>query len=406
MKNSTKKAAMGFIFITLLIDITGWGIILPVVPKLIKELIHGDISEAAQYGGWLGFAYAFTQFIFSPLVGNLSDRYGRRPVILISLLGFTADYIFLALAPSIRWLFAGRIIAGLTGASISTASAYIADISTDKNRAKNFGMIGAALGMGFIIGPVIGGLLGHYGARIPFYAAAGLCFLNFLYGYFILPESLDKNKRRPFDWKRANPVGSLRFLGKHSEISGLIIALALIYIGIHAVQSNWHFFTIYQFGWDERMIGISLGVLGLLLGLVQGVLIRWTTPQLGEYKSIYYGLICYSIGLFLFAFAYQGWMMFVFLIIYSLGGICGPSLQSVITKHIPSNEQGELQGALTSLVSATSIIGPPVMTNLFYYFTHEKAPFEFSGAPFLLASILMFVSVIIIFFVFEQKNRK
>lgn len=397
---------MGFIFITLLIDITGWGIILPVVPKLIKELIHGDISEAAQYGGWLGFAYAFTQFIFSPLVGNLSDRYGRRPVILISLLGFTADYIFLALAPSIRWLFAGRIIAGLTGASISTASAYIADISTDKNRAKNFGMIGAALGMGFIIGPVIGGLLGHYGARIPFYAAAGLCFLNFLYGYFILPESLDKNKRRPFDWKRANPVGSLRFLGKHSEISGLIIALALIYIGIHAVQSNWHFFTIYQFGWDERMIGISLGVLGLLLGLVQGVLIRWTTPQLGEYKSIYYGLICYSIGLFLFAFAYQGWMMFVFLIIYSLGGICGPSLQSVITKHIPSNEQGELQGALTSLVSATSIIGPPVMTNLFYYFTHEKAPFEFSGAPFLLASILMFVSVIIIFFVFEQKNRK
>lgn len=397
---------MGFIFITLLIDITGWGIILPVVPKLIKELIHGDISEAAQYGGWLGFAYAFTQFIFSPLVGNLSDRYGRRPVILISLLGFTADYIFLALAPSIRWLFAGRIIAGLTGASISTASAYIADISTDKNRAKNFGMIGAALGMGFIIGPVIGGLLGHYGARIPFYAAAGLCFLNFLYGYFILPESLDKNKRRPFDWKRANPVGSLRFLGKHSEISGLIIALALIYIGIHAVQSNWHFFTIYQFGWDERMIGISLGVLGLLLGLVQGVLIRWTTPQLGEYKSIYYGLICYSIGLFLFAFAYQGWMMFVFLIIYSLGGICGPSLQSVITKHIPSNEQGELQGALTSLVSATSIIGPPVMTNLFYYFTHEKAPFEFSGSPFLLASILMFVSVIIIFFVFEQKNRK
>lgn len=397
---------MGFIFITLLIDITGWGIILPVVPKLIKELIHGDISEAAQYGGWLGFAYAFTQFIFSPLVGNLSDRYGRRPVILISLLGFTADYIFLALAPSIRWLFAGRIIAGLTGASISTASAYIADISTDKNRAKNFGMIGAALGMGFIIGPVIGGLLGHYGARIPFYAAAGLCFLNFLYGYFILPESLDKNKRRPFDWKRANPVGSLRFLGKHSEISGLIIALTLIYIGVHAVQSNWHFFTIYQFGWDERMIGISLGVLGLLLGLVQGVLIRWTTPQLGEYKSIYYGLICYSIGLFLFAFAYQGWMMFVFLIIYSLGGICGPSLQSVITKHIPSNEQGELQGALTSLVSATSIIGPPVMTNLFYYFTHEKAPFEFSGAPFLLASILMFVSVIIIFFVFEQKNRK
>ncbi|WP_336960350.1 TCR/Tet family MFS transporter [Chryseobacterium contaminans] len=405
MKNSTKKTAIGFIFVTLLIDITGWGIILPIVPKLIKELIHGDISEAAQYGGWLGFTYAFTQFIFSPLIGNLSDRYGRRPVILISLLGFAVDYIFLALASSIGWLFLGRIIAGLTGASISTASAYIADISTDEDRAKNFGMIGAALGMGLIIGPVIGGLLGHYGARVPFYAAAGLCFFNFLYGYFILPESLNENKRRPFDWKRANPVGSFIFLGKNHNISGLIIALVLIYIGIHAVQSNWHFFTMYQFGWNERMVGISLGVLGLLLGLVQGVLIRWTTPKLGEEKSIYYGLICYAVGLLLFAFATQGWMMFAFLIPYSLGGICGPALQSVITKNIPSNEQGELQGALTSLVSATSIIGPPIMTNLFYYFTHNEAPFRFSGAPFFLASVLIVLSAIIVYFVFQRKNK-
>ncbi|OCA79921.1 tetracycline resistance MFS efflux pump [Chryseobacterium contaminans] len=405
MKNSTKKAATGFIFITLLIDITGWGIILPVVPKLIKELIHGDISQAAQYGGWLGFAYAFTQFIFSPVVGNLSDRYGRRPVILISLFGFAADYIFMALAPSIGWLFLGRIIAGLTGASISTASAYIADISTHEDRAKNFGMIGAALGLGFIIGPVMGGLLGHYGARIPFYAAAGLCLLNFLYGYFILPESLDQSKRRPFEWKRANPIGSLLFLKKYREISGLIIALILVYIGIHAVQSNWHFFTMYQFGWNERMVGISLGVLGLLLGLVQGILIRWTTPKLGEEKSIYYGLICYAAGLLLFAFATQGWMMFAFLIPYSLGGICGPALQSVITKNIPSNEQGELQGALTSLVSATSIIGPPIMTNLFYYFTHSEAPFRFSGAPFFLASVLIVISAIIVYFVFQRKNK-
>lgn len=261
MKNSTKKAAIGFIFVTLLIDITGWGIILPVVPKLIKELIHSNINEAAQYGGWLSFAYAFTQFIFSPVMGNLSDQYGRRPIILFSLFGFAIDYIFLALAPTIGWLFLGRVIAGLTGASISTASAYIADISTDKDRAKNFGMIGAALGLGFIIGPVIGGLLGHYGARIPFYAAACLCLLNFLYGYFILPESLDKDKRRKFDWKRASPIGSLIFLKKHPQISGLIVSLILVYISIHAVQSNWHFFTIYKFGWTERMVGISLGVL-------------------------------------------------------------------------------------------------------------------------------------------------
>ena len=404
MKNSTKKAAIGFIFVTLLIDITGWGIILPVIPKLIKELIHGDISEAAQYGGWLGFAYAFTQFIFSPVVGNLSDRYGRRPIILISLFGFAVDYIFLALAPSIGWLFLGRIIAGFTGASISTASAYITDISTDKDRAKNFGMIGAALGMGFIIGPVIGGLLGHYGSRIPFYAAACLCILNFLYGYFILPESLDKEKRRKFEWKRANPIGSLQFLSNHHEISGLVIVLILIYIGIHAVQSNWHFFTMYTFGWTERMVGISLGVLGLLLGLVQGILIRWTTPKLGEHKSIVYGLIGYAVGLSLFAFATQEWMMFIFLIPYSLGGICGPALQSVITKNIPSNEQGELQGALTSLVSATSILGPPIMTNLFYYFTHDEMPFKFPGAPFLFASILMIISVIILHFVFRRKK--
>jgi DHA1 family tetracycline resistance protein-like MFS transporter len=310
----------------------------------------------------------------------------------------------LALAPTILWLFVGRIIAGITGASVTTASAYIADISTDKDRAKNFGLIGAAFGLGFIIGPVLGGILGHYGARVPFYAAAGLCLLNFLYGYFILPESLDKDKRREFSWKRANPVGSFRFLGKHPEISGLIFALILIYIAGHAVQSNWSFFTMYEFDWTERMVGISLGVVGLLVGLVQGVLIRWTTPKLGEQKSIYYGLILYAIGLLLFSFASQGWMMFVFLVPYCLGGICGPALQSVITKSVPSNEQGELQGALTSLMSATSIIGPPVMTNLFYFFTHEEAPFKFSGAPFFLAFLLMSVSVLITYYAF-QKNK-
>jgi DHA1 family tetracycline resistance protein-like MFS transporter len=229
MENSRKKA-IGFIFITLLIDITCWGIIIPVVPKLIEELIHSDISEAAKYGGWLGFAYTFTHIHLFSVVGNLSDKYGRRPIILISLFGFAVDYIFLALAPTIGCLFLGRVIAGLTGsASFTTASAYIADISTDEDRAKNFGLIGACICLGFIIGPVIGGLLGHYGARVPFYAAAGLCMLNFLYGYFILPESLDKEKRRAFEWKRANPIGSFKFLGKHPEISGLIVALILIY---------------------------------------------------------------------------------------------------------------------------------------------------------------------------------
>lgn len=405
MKNTTQKAAISFIFITLLIDIIGWGIILPVVPQLIKELTHSDISQAATYGGWLSFAYAFTQFVFAPVVGNLSDKYGRRPIILISLFGFAVDYIFLALAPSVGWLFLGRVIAGVTGASISTATAYIADISTDENRAKNFGMIGAAFGLGFVIGPVLGGFLGHYGARVPFYVAAALCLLNFLYGYFVLPESLDKDKRRAFNWKRANPVGSLKFLGRHREISSLVVAMLLTYIGLNAVQSNWHFFTMYEFGWNERMVGISLGLLGLLLGLVQAVLIRWTIPKFGEKKNMYYGLFFYAMGLLLFAFAQQGWMMFAFLVPYSLGGMCGPALQSVITKNIPPNEQGELQGALTSLVSATSIVGPPVMTNLFYYFTHDAAPFQFSGAPFLLGSILMFVSLLFVYYNFRRKPK-
>lgn len=404
MKKTGKKAAIGFIFITLLIDITGWGIILPVVPKLIGELINNDLSEAAKYGGWLGFAYAITQFVFAPIVGNLSDKYGRRPIILISLFGFAIDYVLLALAPSIGWLFFGRIIAGLTGASISTASAYIADISTDEDRTKNFGLIGAAFGLGFIIGPVIGGLLGHYGARVPFYFAAILCLVNFLYGLLILPESLEKDKRRSFSWKRANPIGTVNFLRKQSKISNLIIALMLVYVALHAVQSNWHFFTMYKFNWTERTVGLSLGLLGLLLGLVQGILMRWTTPKLGEHKSVYFGLLFYALGLMLFAFTNQGWMMFVFLVPYSFGGICGPALQSIISKNVPANEQGELQGALSSLVSVTAILGPPIMTNLFYYFTHDKAPFQFSGAPFFLASILMFISAIIIYFAFRQKR--
>ncbi|MEC4114782.1 TCR/Tet family MFS transporter [Myroides pelagicus] len=405
MKNKTKKAAIGFIFITLVIDIIGWGIILPVIPKLIEQLIDGDINQAATYGGWLGFAYAFTQFIFAPLVGNLSDQFGRRPILLLSLMGFSIDYLFLAFAPSITWLFLGRVIAGLTGASISTASAYIADISTDENRTKNFGMIGAAFGIGFIIGPVLGGLLGHYGPRIPFYAAAGLCLLNFLYGYFILPESLDKDKCRSFQWKRANPIGSIKFLLKYPKISHLIVALTLVYIGLHAVQSNWHFYVMYKFDWSEALVGLSLGLLGLLLGLVQGGLIRWTTPRLGDYKSIYLGLLCYAIGLLLFAFADQGWMMFVFLLPYSLGGICGPSLQGVISKQVPVSEQGELQGALTSLMSATSIIGPPLMTNLFYYYSSSDAPVEFSGAPYLLAAVLMLISVAIVYRQYQNKQH-
>lgn len=403
MKKSKKQAAIGFIFITMLIDITGWGIIIPVIPKLIKELIHADISEAAKIGGWLTFAYSITQFVFAPLIGSLSDKFGRRPIILISLFGFSLDYLFLALAPTIGWLFLGRIIAGITGASITTASAYIADVSTDENRAKNFGMIGAAFGLGFIIGPVIGGLLGQYGSRIPFYAAGILCMVNFLYGYFVLPESLDKDKRREFDWKRANPVGALLSLKKYPKLIGLISSMFILYVASHAVQSNWSFYTIFRFNWDEKMIGISLGIVGLLVSIVQGGLIRYTSPRLGNEKSIYVGMILYTISMVLFAFASESWMMFLFLIPYCLAGIAGPALQAVVSAEVLPTEQGEIQGTLTSLMSASAIIGPPLMSTIFYYFTHKEAPFLFPGAPFILGAVLMLVATIIAFYSFKKR---
>jgi len=390
-----RKPAMGFIFATLIIDITGLGIIIPVFPKLIQELTGGTLSEASSYGGWLLFSFAIMQFLFSPVLGNLSDQYGRRPILLISLFGFAIDYLFLAFAPTIVWLFVGRLIAGVMGASITTATAYIADISTPENRAQNFGLVGAAFGLGFIIGPVIGGLLGQFGSRVPFIAAAGLTFLNFLYGYFILPESLAKENRRKFDFKRANPIGSLMQLRKYPVISGLIGCLMLIYIASQAVQSTWSFFTMEQFSWTEKAVGYSLGFVGLMVAIVQGGLIRYINPKLGPKRSVYVGMVLYIIGLAFFAFAYKGWMMYAALIPYCLGGISGPALQGIMSGQVPPNEQGELQGALTSLISLTSIIGPLLMTGTFAYFTRPEAIVYFPGAAFLVGAVFALASLIV-----------
>lgn len=391
---TSRKAALSFIFITLLIDIMGWGLIIPVMADLIAQLKGIPINEASTYGALLLSVFAITQFVFSPIIGNLSDKYGRRPVLLLSLLGFGIDYIVLALAPAYSWLFIGRVIAGITGASFTTATAYIADISTDETeRAKNFGIIGAAFGLGFVLGPALGAFLATWGIRAPFYAAAVLCLLNCLYGYFLLPESLSKENRRPFEWKRANPFGSLKFLTRHPEIGGLAISFFLIYLGAQAVQGNWNFFTIYRFNWTEKMVGISLAVVGVLVGAVQGGLTRVINPKIGNEKSIYLGLSLYAVGMILFAFATEGWMMFLFLIPYCLGGICGPSLQSIISGHVPSNQQGELQGALTSLMSLTTIIGPLIMNGTFSYFTSGKAPFHLPGIHFLIGAICMLLSI-------------
>lgn len=393
MKNGNKQLI--FIFITILIDVIGLGIIIPVIPKLIQELSGQGLSEASRYGGWLMFSYAIMQFLFSPILGGLSDKFGRRPVLLISLFGLGIDYIFMAWAPTLAWLFVGRIIAGISGASFTTATAYIADISEPEKRAQNFGLVGAAFGLGFIIGPVVGGISAQWGARIPFIAASGLTLINFLYGYFFIPESLDISNRRNFEWKRANPVSSLFNLRRYPAVSSLAACLMLIYIASHAVQSNWSYYTMLKFSWNEAMVGYSLGFVGVLVSLVQGGLIRIVIPKIGQIKSIYAGLAFYGIGLLLFAFASSSWMMYAFLIPYCLGGLAGPALQGYISNHVPANEQGELQGALTSLISVTSIIGPVLMNGLFAYFTSAETPYYFPGAPFILASMMIVVSIIL-----------
>ncbi len=394
MQLGKSKYALNFIFLTLLIDITGLGIIIPVMPKLIGQLTGEGLSVASEYGGWLTFAYAFMQFIFAPILGNLSDRYGRRPVLLLSLLGFGIDYLFLAFAPSIFWLFVGRIIAGIAGASMTTAMAYIADVSTPEKRAQNFGLIGAAFGLGFIIGPVLGGVLGQFGTRIPFFAAAGLALLNFLYGYFILPESLTKENRRPFNFKTANAWASLSRLKRYPKVLSLAGALILVYLASYALQSVWTYYNMYKFGWTEALVGYSLGFVGITIAVVQGGLIRIIIPKLGQERSLYIGLALYSFGYILFAFASESWMMFVFMIPYSLGGIAGPALQGIMSNQVPANEQGELQGTLTGLMSLTAIFGPLLMTHLFSAFTGKQAYFEFPGAPFLVGAVLLSASSI------------
>ncbi len=404
--DTNKKAAIGFIFITLLIDVIGFGLIIPVVPKLIETMLGShSISEVSKYGGLLSFVYAIMQFLFAPILGSLSDQYGRRPVLLFSLFGLGVDYIFLCFAPSIIWLFVGRAISGITGASFTTASAYIADISTPENRAQNFGMIGAAFGVGFVIGPMLGGYLGGFGAKIPFFVAAGLALTNWLYGYFILPESLDLVHRRTFNWRNANPLTSLLKLRKYPSVSGLVGSLVLIYLASHAVQSNWSFFNIEKFNWTPQQIGISLGVVGLLVGGVQGGLVRVVNPKIGNEKSVYIGLALYSIGLLLFAFASQSWMMYAFLIPYCLGGISGPALQSIISGNVPPTEQGELQGALTSLISTTSIVGPLLMTNLFAYFTAPSSFVYFPGISFFVGAVLMLLSLVWAYWALHIKNK-
>jgi DHA1 family tetracycline resistance protein-like MFS transporter len=388
-----KDAAVGFIFVTLLLDVVGIGIIIPVLPDLIAEVAHVNNSTSAIYGGYLLVAYSIMQFLFSPFIGALSDRFGRRPVLLFSLFGFGVDYVLMAVAPTLGLLFLGRIIAGVLGASFTTGAAYIADVSSPEKRAQNFGLIGVAFGVGFAVGPMIGGVMGEYGTRVPFLAAAALSLLNWLYGLFILPESLAPENRRAFEWKSINPLSSLTKLKRYPKLSGLIFALVFVYIASHAVQSTWSFFTIEAFDWTKAQIGYSLGGVGVMSLIVQGGLIRIVIPKLGQERSIYLGMVLYTIGLVLFSMANQGWMLYPYLVVYCLGGIAGPALQGLMSNQVGDSEQGELQGSLTSMMSATSIVGPWVMTSLFAYFTSSGAPYYFPGAPMMLGAGLVLVGL-------------
>lgn len=399
------RGAIGFIFVTIFIDVMGLGIIIPVIPKLLEDLRHVDNSAASEINGWLTFTYALMQVLFSPIMGNLSDRFGRRPILLISLLGFSIDYTFMAFAPSVFWLFIGRTIAGITGATMATATAYIADISTGDKRASNFGMVGAASGLGFIIGISAGAFLGDINIKFPFMAAAAAALFNALYGYFVLPESLDQAHRRKFEWKRANPIGSFMQLGKYSALAGLALAFTLVYIAQKAVEYQLSFYVYEKFNWTMTSVGILGIFIGTLLIGIQGGLIRYLIPKWGLKKNIIIGLISYCVGLTLIAFVSRGWLVYIYMIPYCFGGISGPALQGLITSKFAQNEQGELQGGLTLLSSISLIIGPLVMGYAFKFFTHKNASVYFPGAPYILGAILMLISVLLVVRSFKRDKQ-
>ncbi|HZP13142.1 MAG TPA: TCR/Tet family MFS transporter [Nevskiaceae bacterium] len=389
------RRAFTFIFITVLVDSIGYGIVLPVFPSLISALTGKSIAAASIDGGWLAFAFAATQFFCAPVLGNLSDRFGRRVVLLGSLFCFGIDYLIMGFAPTLGWLFVGRVIAGAAGATFSPAYAYVADISAPEKRAGNFGLMGAAFGMGFILGPAIGGALGMLGPRAPFVAAGVLALANFTFGYFALPESLPLSSRRAFQWKRANPLGTLIQIRKYPVVFGLAGAVFLWQLAHQALPTTWSFYTMVKFGWSSAMVGASLAVVGVIMALSQGFLTSRIVNRFGELKAAVIGLVfaalCYS-G---YALASETWQMFAWMLPWALVGAAYPSLNAMMSQQVPATAQGELQGGVASLMSLSSIIGPPLMTGLLGYFSMPQAPVHFPGAPFLCAALLTFGSLVL-----------
>ena len=384
----TSRNALLFIFLTMLIDTIGLGLIIPVAPGLIAELTHTGLSGAASWGGWLFFVYALMQFLCAPVIGNLSDRFGRRPVLILSLAMLSFDYVLTGLSPNIVWLFLGRTLSGMAGASFTTANAYIADVSPPEKRAANFGLVGAAFGLGFILGPALGGLLGeHYGLRTPFFVAGALAATNALFGFLVLKESLPPEHRRAFDWKRANPLGSLNALKRYPALLALFGALVLLRLAHDSLPSTWSYYTMLKFGWGPADVAMSLVVVGALSAVSFAVLPRLLTPRLGETRSVLLGLAAGTIGYAGYAFAGSPAMLYTVMVVFCFGGIGGAALNAILTHMVPDNEQGELQGAIASIGSLTAIASPLIMTGLFSYFTGPAAPIHFPGASFLAAAL-------------------
>jgi DHA1 family tetracycline resistance protein-like MFS transporter len=386
------RRGLFLVFVILFLDVIGIAIIMPVLPAYLEQLTGGSVSEAAVDGGWLLLVYAGMQFLFAPLIGNLSDRFGRRPILLASVLTFAIDNFICAIAISYWMLFVGRVLAGISGASFATCSAYIADISNDDNRSKNFGLIGMAFGTGFVLGPVIGGFLGEFGPRVPFYGAAAVSLINFVLACFMLPETLERKNRRRFQLSRANPLGALKQMRLHPGIGWIGLVMFLYWLAHSVYPAVWPFVAVYRYGWSEGEIGLSLGIFGIGSAVVMGFILPRLVPVLGEWKTALVGLAFCATGFVGYALAWQGWMVYAVIVATALESIADPPLRSLAAARVPPSAQGELQGALSSLSSITTIIGPLIFTQLFGYFTGPSAPLTFAGAPYAMAAAFIIIA--------------
>jgi len=384
-----RAPAVSFIIVTVLLDMLGLGIIVPVLPSLVTSMYGEGISVGSAIYGWFAASYALMQFVFSPVLGNLSDTYGRRPIILLSLLGAGLDYVLMAVAPSLGWLFLGRVISGITGASITAANAYIADVSPPAQRGRNFGLLGACFGVGFVLGPAFGGLLARYGLRMPFVAAAVLNLANALYGFFVLPESHPQERRRPFAWRRANPLAALGALRVHPEVFGLAAVVALERLAHDSLPSTWVLYTMYRFQWSELQVGLSLAAVGIMSVIVSGGLTGRVIARWRERRTLIGGLLISAGSFVAYGLATQGWMLYATIVAGSLGAVAGPAMQALITARVAADEQGAIQGALSSVRGVTGILAPLLATSLFGYFTSPAAPVHVPGAAFLLSALLL-----------------